>query len=176
MNINLNAPNRILQVKNFLRPIDLLKWFEKANLQKYCYAYYVIDPNTQKEFIMNIGMSIGEEIGDRIYRKTGNLPGWGHLALTGERGADMKKIVKSFEEKYPHIKVHKDDVNIHIWETGHLQSNNLIDATVTAEKDLLTQCENRDGVIPPGNYQDPRTRNIVAVNRIVAETLFEGMC
>ena len=174
MIINLNTPTRILQVKNFNLPIDILKWFKKVNLQKYCYAYYVVDPNTQKELVMNIGMSIGEEVGDRIYRKTGNLPGWGKAALTGQRGSDMKKIVKSFEERYPHIKVYKDDVNIHIWETAHLESNNLIDATFTAEKDLLTQCESRDGIIPPGNYQDPRDRKKVAVNKTVAMDLFEG--
>jgi hypothetical protein len=172
--IDLHSPTRIIQIKNLSRPIDIQRWCKKAKLQKYCYAFYVVDPSTNQELAMNIGMSIGGEIGDRIYRKVGNLPGWGSLALTGDFGADMKRVVEEFEKKYTHIKVDKNQVNLHLWDTNNLTSQTIIEATIQAEKTLISQYEEIYGSIPVGNFQDPRTRNKSGIVTQVFNDLFAG--
>lgn len=174
--ISLEHPNYKISIKKLSKPNDLLREFKKAKLRDYCYAFYVDLPTHNICILMNIGMSTGGHIGDRIYRKVGNLPGWGNLALTGEFGADMRIVVDAVEKKYAHLglKVHKDDVTLHVWDTGNLTVDSFNNPTVEAEKCLIRECKETYGCMPAGNFQDPCARNKGSVSKSLFSNLFDG--
>lgn len=173
--IKLVHPNYKVPLKNLERPYQLVSNFKQLDLQNYCYAFWVKDYNTNTQLLMNIGMSTGGRIGDRIYRKVGNLPGWGKNALTGDRGADMKLVVKAVEERFEHLglKIHKDDVVLHIWDTNNLVVESFNSPTVEAEKKLFRDCKEKFGCIPAGNWQDPNDRNKEPVSKQQYNMFFE---
>lgn len=170
--ISLDNPDYTIFINTLARPSDLMNLFKNANLKDYCYAFYTNVPAHNIKILMNIGMSTGTEIGDRIYRKVGNLPGWGSLTLTGNFGADMKDVVNAVEAKYAHLnlKIHKDDVTLDIWNTKDLTVDSFNDPTIEAEKILIQDCKNTFGCMPAGNFQDPCTRN-----KSVSKTLFNSL-
>ena len=157
--IDLKHPNYKVPLKNLDRPYDLVPNFKTLSLKDYCYAFWVKCMNTM--ILMNIGMSEGERVGDRVYRKVGNLPGWGSKTLTGDFGSDMKLVVEAVEKRFEHLglKIHKDDVTLHIWDTSKLVFDSYNSATVEAEKKLFRDCKETFGHIPAGNWQDPNDRN-----------------
>ena len=173
--IKLAHPNYKVPLKNLKRPYQLVSSFKTLGMKDYCYAFLVKDYNTNTEILMNIGMSEGEHIGDRAYRKVGNLPGWGRNALTGDRGTDIKLVVKAVEERFEHLglKIHKDNVTLHIWDTSNLIFDSYNSPTIEAEKKLFRDCKEKFGHIPAGNWQDPNDRNKDGVLPSVFVDLFE---
>ena len=171
--INLKHPNYKVPLKNLNRPYDLVPNFKTLNMKDYCYAFWVKHANTN--ILMNIGMSEGERIGDRVYRKVGNLPGWGSKTLTGDFGADMKLVVEAVEQKFEELglKIHKDDVTLHIWDTSKLVFDSYNSATIEAEKKLFRDCKETFGCIPAGNWQDPNDRNKAGVIPSIFSNIFE---
>ena len=171
--IELDHPNYKVPLSNLARPYLLVSNFKQLNLQNYCYAFWVKTPTTN--VLMNIGMSTGGRIGDRIYRKVGNLPGWGSYELTGDFGSDMKLVVAAVEERFEHLglKIHKDDVTLHIWDTNNLVVESFNSPTVWAEKKLFRDCKEKFGCIPAGNWQDPNDRNKEPVTLKTFNSFFE---
>tara|TARA_B110000285_G_scaffold5647_1_gene5990 strand:- start:46 stop:564 length:519 start_codon:yes stop_codon:yes gene_type:complete len=168
--IELSSPNYTINVRNWSRPADILSIFKNRSLQNYCYAFWV--STSDKQILMNIGMSEGSEIGDRIYRKIGNLPGWKYR-FTGRYGSSMRLVVEATEKRFDNLKIHKDDVSIHIWDTNDLISPNFNSPTVEAEKKLIRDSKKKFGCIPAGNIQDPNDRNKSLVHRKHFDSLFE---
>lgn len=173
--VKLNHPNYRIPIRSLSKPNDLLRAFKIAKLKNYCYAFYVHVPSHNIDILMNIGMSTGGHIGDRIYRKIGNLPGWGNLALTGDFGSDIKNVVHAVEEKFAHIGlvVHKDNVTLHVWDTSNFVTDSFNNPTIEAEKELIRQYKNQFGNLPVGNFQDPCKRNKVTVSKMLFEELFD---
>lgn len=173
--VDLDHPNYKISLNKLRRPYDLVTNFKKLNIQYYCYAFYVYDPVTKTDILMNIGMSEGGRIGDRIYRKVGNLPGWGSQKLTGDFGSDMKRVVEAVEKRFANLnlKVDRNNVTLHIWNTSNLSSNTLTSATINAEKKLFEDCKEKYLCIPAGNWQDPNDRNKAGVLTTVFSDLFE---
>lgn len=171
--IKLAHPNYKVPLKNLDRPYGLVTNFKTLSMKDYCYAFWVKWANTN--ILMNIGMSEGERVGDRVYRKVGNLPGWGSKTLTGDFGADMKLVVNAVEQKFENLglKIHKDDVTLHIWDTSKLVFDSYNSATVEAEKKLFRDCKETFGCIPAGNWQDPNDRNQRGVRPSLFNDFFE---
>jgi hypothetical protein len=156
--IKLAHPDYKINVTNLHKPSVLLSELKRLKLQRYCYAFWVKNNNT--DILMNIGMSTGRHVGDRLYRKVGNLPGWDKYKLNGNWGSDMKMVVELVEEKFnKDLKIHKDNVCLHIWDTSNLTSPNFNSPTVEAEKKLFRDSKKKFGCIPAGNIQDPNDRN-----------------
>jgi hypothetical protein len=175
--IELNKPDYRIDIKRLSKPYNLVKFLKNKKIHNYCYGFWVDVPAQNLMILMNIGMSVGGCVGDRIYRKVGNLPGWGTAQLNGAFGADMKMVVEAFEEKFQHlgIKVHKNLVAVDIWNTTNLQATTFNCPTVDAEKKLFQDCEDTFGNIPVGNFQDPRKRNITNISISVFNNLFENL-
>lgn len=173
--IDLNKPDYRIDIKNLSKPYDLVTFLKNNKICNYCYAFWVILPAQNLMILMNIGMSVGGHIGDRIYRKVGNLPGWGNAQLNGAFGSDMQVVVDAFEKKFEDqgIKVHKDLVHVHIWDTTNLQASTFNCPTIDAEKKLFQDCEDTFGCIPVGNFQDPRQRNVTSISISHFNDLFE---
>lgn len=172
--VDLEHPNYKIPLAPLQRPYKLVSEFKKNRLQNYCYAFWVKENRSNTNILMNIGMSDGGRIGDRIYRKVGNLDGWGSHALTGVFGSDMKKVVELVEEKFEHLalKIHKNDVCLHIWDTTKLTSTTYKSPTIDAEKKLFRDCKEKFGCIPAGNIQDPNDRNKQSTSKVIFENLF----
>jgi hypothetical protein len=172
MSINLFSPDYKIDINNLLRPHDIVLEMQQHWLKDYCYAFWYGIPNSDKEILMNIGMSEGGEIGDRLYRKVGNLPGWGNLELKGDFGKDMRDVVKRVENKFD-IKIDKDYVYVNLWDTSKLVFDSYNSPTVEAEKKLFRDCKDTFGKIPVGNIQDPNDRNKDGVVPSLWNSLFE---
>jgi hypothetical protein len=174
--ISLDYPNYKIYISTLSKPCDMLKIVNDLNLKKYCYAFNVFIQPTKSFIIMNIGMSKGEEIGDRLYRKIGNLPGWGVLELSGKFGSDMKEVVNRTEKKFKefNLKIHKDDVILHVWDVNNLDVDSFNDPAVEAEKYLMRQYKERFGCMPAGNVQDPCNRN-KSISKSHWNSLFDGV-
>ena len=159
--ISLDNPDYKISLAKLSKPCVLLNLFQSLNIKNYCYAFLLDIPSHNKNIIMNIGQSSGGEIGDRIYRKVGNLPGWGVLTLNGAYGSDMKKVIDAVEKKYADIgvKVDKKDVTVHIWNVDNLDFDSFNEPAIDAEKCLINEYTNTFGSLPVGNFQDPRNRN-----------------
>ena len=168
--ISLNEPHYKLYLKEVSTPSEVLRIMKRKGLSKYCYTFYVMDRNVK--YIMNIGMSEGEHVGDRVYRKCGNLYGFGHNTLTGDFGSDMKTVVKLFEAKFTDIQVHKDNVIVELWDTSNIIVDSFNSATVECEKKLFRDCKAKFGIIPVGNTQDPNDRNKQTTTPSVWNNLF----
>jgi|TARA_B110000971_G_scaffold179174_1_gene185372 hypothetical protein len=169
--IKLAHPDYKINVTNLHKPSVLLSELKRLKLQRYCYAFWVKNNNT--DILMNIGMSTGRHVGDRLYRKVGNLPGWDKYKLNGNWGSDMKMVVELVEEKFnKDLKIHKDNVCLHIWDTSNLTSPNFNSPTVEAEKKLFRDSKKKFGCIPAGNIQDPNDRNKSKVDKHHFSTLF----
>jgi len=170
--IDLQHPNYKVPLKNLSQPYDLVKNFKILSMKDYCYAFWVKCGDTR--ILMNIGMSEGKRTGERVYRKVGNLPGWGSKTLTGFMGQDMKVVVEAVEQKYENLglKIHKDDVTLHIWDTSKLVFDSYNSSTIEAEKKLFRDCKELFGYIPAGNWQDPNNRKRSIVSRKMFDTLF----
>jgi hypothetical protein len=171
--IELSHPNYKINLATLPKPSVLLSNLKRLKLQNYCYAFWVKHNNTN--ILMNIGMSEGNRVGDRLYRKVGNVPGWGQYQLTGVFGSDMKIVVEAVETKFNGmgLKIHKDDVCLHIWDTGNLTSPTFKSPTVEAEKKLFRDCKEKFGCIPSGNIQDPNDRNKAQIDKSHFNMLFE---
>ena len=77
------------------------------------------------------------------------------------------------EEKFnKDLKIHKDNVCLHIWDTNNLISPNFNSPTVEAEKKLFRDCKEKFGCIPAGNIQDPNDRNKSKVDKRHFSMLF----
>ena len=162
--IKLAHPDYKINVTNLHKPSVLLSELKRLKLQRYCYAFWVKNNNT--DILMNIGMSTGRHVGDRLYRKVGNLPGWDKYKLNGNWGSDMKMVVELVEEKFnKDLKIHKDNVCLHIWDTSNLTSPNFNSPTIEAEKKLFRDSKKKFGCIPAGNIQDPNDRNKSKVDK-----------
>jgi hypothetical protein len=169
--IKLAHPDYKINVTNLHKPSVLLSELKRLKLQRYCYAFWVKNNNT--DILMNIGMSTGRHVGDRLYRKVGNLPGWDKYKLNGNWGSDMKMVVELVEEKFnKDLKIHKDNVCLHIWDTSNLTSPNFNSPTVEAEKKLFRDSKKKFGCIPAGNIQDPNDRNKSKIDKHHFSTLF----
>ena len=169
--IKLAHPDYKINVTNLHKPSVLLSELKRLKLQRYCYAFWVKNNNT--DILMNIGMSTGRHVGDRLYRKVGNLPGWDKYKLNGNWGSDMKMVVELVEEKFnKDLKIHKDNVCLHIWDTSNLTSPNFNSPTIEAEKKLFRDSKKKFGCIPAGNIQDPNDRNKSKVDKHHFSTLF----
>jgi hypothetical protein len=169
--IELAHPTFKINLTELHRPSVLLSKLKRLRLQHYCYAFWVKNNNIW--ILMNIGMSTGRHVGDRLYRKVGNLPGWDKYQLTGVFGSDMKMVVELVEEKFnKDLKIHKDNVCLHIWDTNNLISPNFNSPTVEAEKKLFRDCKEKFGCIPAGNIQDPNDRNKSKVDKRHFSMLF----
>jgi hypothetical protein len=173
--IDLKKPDMRIDIKSLIKPYDLVTMLKKAKIKNYCYAFWVCLPSLNMIILMNLGMSVGGRIGDRIYRKVGNLPGWGNKTLNGTFGSDMLIVVEAFEEKFKEhgVSVHKDLVYVDIWDTTNLTVNSFNCSTVEAEKKLFQDCYDQFGCLPAGNFQDPRKRNVNKVDYYVFTSLFE---
>jgi len=172
MSVNLFSPDYKIHINNLLRPHDIVLEMQSHWLKDYCYAFWYGIPYSDKEILMNIGMSEGGEIGDRLYRKVGNLPGWGNLELTGDFGKDMREVVKRVENKFD-IKIDKDYISVDLWDTGRLVFDSYNSPTIEAEKKLFRDCKDTFGHIPVGNIQDPNDRNKDGVVPSLFNNLFE---
>ena len=175
--VDLSQPDHSINISKLNAPYDLVRFCKRNKIEHYCYAFYVNVPVHNSMLLFNIGMSEGGRIGDRIYRKVGNLPGWGLQTLLGEFGSDMKSVVDQTEKKFQNfgLKIHKDDVILELWNTTNLISHTFSSATIEAEKKLIEDCEQTYGCTPAGNIQDPRTRNKQKVLRSVFNNLFFTM-
>lgn len=171
--INLNEPHHLISLNEVSKPAKILRFMKRERLNKYCYAFCVRDRNVT--YTMNIGMSEGAHVGDRAYRKCGNLYGFGHNTLTGDFGSDMKAVVKRFENKFPGIQVHKDNVILKLWDTSNIVVDSYNSATVECEKKLFRDCKAEIGCIPAGNIQDPNDRNRQTTTPSVWNDLFEDL-
>tara|TARA_B100000780_G_scaffold194041_1_gene136823 strand:+ start:5089 stop:5607 length:519 start_codon:yes stop_codon:yes gene_type:complete len=170
--IELAHPTFKINLTELHKPSVLLSKLKRLRLQHYCYAFWVKNNNIW--ILMNIGMSAGHKVGDRIYRKVGNLPGWDKYQLTGSYGSDMKMVVELVEEKFnKDLKIHKDNVCLYIWDTNDLISPNFNSPTVEAEKKLFRDCKEKFGCIPAGNIQDPNDRNKSKVDKQHFSMLFD---
>ena len=169
--ISLNKPHYRVFLDEVSTPAEVLRIMKANNLGKYCYAFHVKDKNVK--YIMNIGMSEVAHIGDRVYRKCGNLYGFGHNALTGDFGSDMQVVVKLFEDKFTDIQVHKDNVILELWDTSNIIVDSFNSATIECEKKLFRDCKAKFGIIPVGNTQDPNDRNKQTMVPSVWNYLFE---
>ena len=172
MTVNLFKPDYKIDIVSLYRPNEILTEMKSRFLKDYCYAFWYGIPYSEKEILMNIGMSEGGEIGDRLYRKIGNLPGWGNFELTGDFGKDMKDVVKRVEDKFD-IKIDKDYVYVHLWDTSTLKFDSYNSPTIEAEKKLFRDCKDIFGHIPIGNIQDPNDRNKDGVVPSLFNNLFD---
>ena len=172
MSIDLFTPDYKIDINTLLRPYDVVLEMQQHWMKYYCYAFWYAIPYSDKEILMNIGMSEGGEIGDRLYRKIGNLPGWGNLTLKGDFGKDMREVVKKVENKFD-LKIDKDYVYVHLWNTDKLVFDSFNSPTVEAEKKLFRDCKDTFGQIPVGNIQDPNNRNKDGVVPSLFNNLFD---
>lgn len=170
-NIYLDRPHYTVPVASLTQSYDLktfcnlhkitdgLYGFELLNINKKPRKDMLFGGKERDQDIINIGMS--NDIGERIYRKTLYIPGWGSEP-TGYSGVDMKnKVIPLTEKHYEFLpnNIHKDDFLIHIWDVGVLGQANFANPAAEAEKELIDQYVNKFGRKPIGNVQDPRKRN-----------------
>jgi hypothetical protein len=145
---NLNAPSQILQI------------CKKLYIQNYAYAFVYHDPFTHEDTWLKIGRSAGGEIGERIYRQAGNVPGW-TFPLQGPSGSDIKEIIEDFETNNPLCLglCNIDHISIKIWDVTNVVNEHLTDHAYPSrvcENELLTEYEEIYGCLPVGNLKDTR--------------------
>ena len=155
----LDNPHKIYRCREYVLPSQLKAHMKEDNIQNFIYALLLKNIPGVLEEIINIGMHTGDD--NRAYRKVGHAPGWNKRQLTGPNGMDMlDTIIPATERKFPNINVHKDNLEVLVWNTTHLRGHKFNWCpTRESEKTICNAFVAKYGRLPVGNIQNPNTRN-----------------
>ena len=153
-------PDFVIHLRNLNAPSQVLQFCKKHNIKDYAYAFVYNSPFQHIDIWLKIGRSAGGEVGERIYRQAGNVPGW-TVPLNGPSGSDIKLIIEEFETQYP-INLglcNTDHISIRIWDVTNVVNEHVSDEAYPSrvcENQLLDEYENIHGCLPIGNLKDTR--------------------
>lgn len=172
-------PDLNIHLKNLNSPADILQLCKRHNIQNYAYAFIFNNPLLHLDEWLKIGRSAGGEIGERIYRQAGNVPGWSS-PLQGPSGSDIKDIINKFEKNYPLTlgMCNIDNISVRIWNVTDVLNEHLTDYAYPSrvcENELLNEYESIHGCLPIGNIKDTRKEMMKPyVSTSTWHVLFDG--
>lgn len=155
----LDRPTLQLKLKYLTRPIEIVDWMRELNIQFYTYSFYTVQGE-----VIKYGAS-GDchtgELGERIYRQAGHIPGWGQSNpwLIGSSGDDMLQILTDYAQIYKKSLV-KDDVEIDVWPMNRVAPQNVKQACEEAERALINEHISKYGMPPIGNKDHETNREL----------------
>ena len=155
----LDNPDKIYRCRGYVWPSQLKAHMKEDKIQNFIYALLLKNIPGVLEEIINIGMHTGDD--NRAYRKVGHAPGWNKGQITGPNGMDMlHTIIPATEREFPNINVHKDNLEVLVWNTTHLRGHRFkYCPTRESEKTICDAFLAKYGRLPVGNIQNPNTRN-----------------
>lgn len=154
--IDLAKLNNYTEISHILKPFRIIRYTYEFNCNN----------KTLKFGLSNDGKSHTPL--ERIYRLTGNLPGWDQC-LSGPSGAEMKEYCANFIDRYK-ISVDRKNVVLKVYNFTDIPSPNVSDPdhmTKKHERELIKQHSQQYGYLPPGNIKDESHRDnqsFVSVN------------
>jgi len=173
-------PDYVIHLRRFNSPSDILNYCSLMNIKDYAYEFVFVCPFTGERITMKIGRSVsGKSLGERVYRQSGHIPGWGRKQLTGSSGSDMLIVLADMKEKYSHkaADLTTDNISINIWNVTYETNPHLCDdayCTRLCENVLLDEYEEIHGEFPIGNKKDTRNEMMAPhVERELFGSLFD---
>jgi len=158
------VPRHIIYLKNYSSPIELSWNIKNLGITRmvYSFAHMYTEEEQLLADILKYGQGADYEWqrgtwGSRVYRQSGNIPGWGETTLQGPNGKEMKYIVDQYVQETGRI-VHKDDVAVVVWDFTNFKF-----PSEQFFKKFLEKVENylienyqtkHNGKMPVGNIKD----------------------
>lgn len=160
MTYELGKPDYNIHLRDLSTASFLLQFCKTKNIRNYAYAFVFNSPFAFVDEILKIGRSAGGEIGERIYRQAGHIPGW-NTVLHGPSGSDILEVIKLYETLNPASTglLNTSNISIRLWDVTGAPNPHISDVaypTRVCENQLLTEYEELTGMLPVGNLKDTR--------------------
>jgi hypothetical protein len=120
--VDLLTPSNRIWLQDCDSPDNILKYCREHGIKRYAYSF--AHRNDPPNHLWKIGRSDARMIGERIYRQSQELPGWGKR-FQSSNGSDFAEIINDYYQLHPsqNGKLHKNDVYISIWNVTHLANH-----------------------------------------------------
>jgi hypothetical protein len=149
MLINISKiPTHTIDLCNFLKPYDIVKYMKKNNITSYVYAF--IYHKTIMKYGVHYDLAKGVH-GERIYRQSFHITGWPKKASLNSSGNDILDVLIHFPG------INKNLVSIQIWDMSlypRASSTNPKFEVNQLERQLIKNHTNLVGYRPVGNIKD----------------------